>query len=88
MKERLSSHLEGRYRIRVAELTLLDPGGVFRVDRHDGPSWVTRVFPALRPIEAVEGDAAALRFLAQAAFPAERCAHSEPVSALTARASS
>jgi hypothetical protein len=57
--ESLPSHLEGRYGIQVAGLTELDLG-VFRVDRHDGPSWLARVFPAVRPIEEAKGDAAML----------------------------
>jgi Ser/Thr protein kinase RdoA (MazF antagonist) len=56
---------------------------VFRVDRRDGPAWVVRVFPRQRPIEAVEGDAAILNKLAEAGFPAERCA--APVSTLDDR---
>jgi aminoglycoside phosphotransferase (APT) family kinase protein len=74
-----ASHLERTYGIRVAAITELDVG-VFRVDRHDGPSWVARVFPAARPLEGVEGDAAILRRLGDRGFPAERCAHPEPVS--------
>ncbi len=81
MTENLAAHLETTYGIRVAGMTRLD-GGVFRVDRHDGPSWVARLFPAARPIEAVEGDAEVLRFLEQQGFAAERCAHPEPVSTL------
>jgi Ser/Thr protein kinase RdoA (MazF antagonist) len=77
--ERLPAHLEGRYGIRVAQLTELDLG-VFRVDRSDGPSWVARVFPSARPLEQVEGDAEILRALARERFPAERCAHTEAVS--------
>src|ERR1035438_8738988 len=82
----LPSHLESRYGSRVAQLTELDLG-VFRVDRRDGPSWVARVFPAARPLEEVQGDAAILRFAAQHDFPAERCAHPVRISstALTSR---
>ena len=54
--------------------------GVFRVDRRDGPSWVARVFPAERAAADVEAEAELLRALAQAGFPAERCADGEPVS--------
>lgn len=77
--EDLPSHLDARYGIQVARLTELDLG-VFRVDRRDGPSWLARVFPAARPIEAAESDAGILRFLDQRGFPAERCAHPSPVS--------
>jgi Ser/Thr protein kinase RdoA (MazF antagonist) len=78
--EGLSAHLERQYGIRIARLTTLD-GGVFRVDRHDGPSWVARAFPAARPVERVDGDATVLRYVEEHGFPAERCAHTEPVSA-------
>jgi aminoglycoside phosphotransferase (APT) family kinase protein len=79
-----SSHLEATYGIRVAAITALD-AGVFRVDRHDGPSWVARVFPEARPLEGVEGDGAILRRLEDRGFPAERCAHPEPVSTFAGR---
>jgi Phosphotransferase enzyme family len=77
--EDLPSHLEAWYGIQVARITELDLG-VFRVDRRDGPSWLARVFPAVRPIDAAEGDAGILRFLERHGFPAERCAHPSPVS--------
>ncbi|HEY5197212.1 MAG TPA: phosphotransferase [Solirubrobacteraceae bacterium] len=79
--DRLAAHLGERYAIQVAAIDALDVG-VFRVDRTDGPSWVARVFPAARPLDGVEGDAAILRALEQAGFPAERCARPDPVSAL------
>jgi Ser/Thr protein kinase RdoA (MazF antagonist) len=63
----------------VADVVGLD-AGVFRVDRRDGPSWVARVFPAERPLADVEAEAELLRALEQGGFPAERCAHDEPVS--------
>lgn len=75
----LDAHLERSYGIRVSATEQLD-AGVFRVDHRDGPSWVARAFPAARPLEDVEGDAAVLRTLERAGFPAERCAHPEPVS--------
>ncbi len=84
-EDRLRSHLEDRYGIGVAAITELDTA-VFRIDRDDGPSWVARVFPAERPLEGVEGDAAILGGLEQAGFPAERCAHAEPVSLHEGRA--
>lgn len=77
--EGLGRHLEDRYDIEVAQLTPLDLG-VFRVDRRDGPRWVARVFAANRPLLTVQEDAAILRGLERAGFPAERCAHVEPVS--------
>ena len=75
----LGKHLEDRYGVAVAGVAPLDLG-VFRVDRRDGSRWVARVFPAGRPLVGVEGDAAILRGLERAGFPAERCAHPEPVS--------
>ncbi|MGD1052318.1 MAG: phosphotransferase [Candidatus Dormibacteria bacterium] len=77
--DRLAAHLEERYGIRVSGITDLDIG-VLRVDRHDGPSWVARIFPAARPIAAAEGDARILQALARQGFPAERCATPDPVS--------
>jgi len=56
--------------------------GVFRVDLDGNASWVARVFPAARSLADVEGDAAILRALERRGFPAERCAHPEPVSCL------
>lgn len=75
----LGTHLEDRYGVEVAELVPLDLG-VFRVDRRDGSRWVARVFAAGRPLAGVEEDAAILRGLERAGFPAERGAHPEPVS--------
>jgi aminoglycoside phosphotransferase (APT) family kinase protein len=75
----LGTYLEDRYGVEVAEVVPLDLG-VFRVDRRDGSRWVARVFAAGRPLVGVEEDAAILRGLERAGFPAERCAHPEPVS--------
>jgi Ser/Thr protein kinase RdoA (MazF antagonist) len=75
----LSHHLADRYGIDPGRLTELDVG-VFRVDRRDGPSWVARVF-ADRAAADLDADAALLRALEAGGFPAERCAHDEPVSA-------
>lgn len=77
--ESLPAHLQDRYGIRVTALTSLD-AGVFRVERSAGPAWVARRFPAARPLEQVEGDAAILQFLEAQGYPAERCACPEPVS--------
>jgi methyltransferase (TIGR00027 family) len=76
--DRLRPHLESAYGIRVAALIELELG-VFRVERRDGPDWVARVFPAAKPVEAVEGDGRILRFLADHGFPAERCARAPAV---------
>jgi hypothetical protein len=75
----LGTHLNERYRIEVAAVTPLDPG-VVRVDRRNGSRWVARVFAAERPLVSLEEDAAILRGLERAGFPAERCADPEPVS--------
>ena len=77
----LPGHLEGHYGIRVTGVTRLD-GGVFRVDHADGPPWVARVFLTDRPLARTEEDAEVLRFLERQGFPAERCAHPDPVSSL------
>ena len=74
----LWSHLNERYGIDVSELTELDLG-VLRVDRHDGPSWVARVFPTTRPLADVLRDANTLARLEQGGFPAERLATSDAV---------
>src|SRR5271170_5504753 len=74
----LAPHLNDTYGIEVAAMTELDLG-VIRVDRHDGPSWVVRVFPT-RPLEDVRRDAQVLDRLERAGFPAERVAAPEPVS--------
>jgi Ser/Thr protein kinase RdoA (MazF antagonist) len=79
--EGLEAHLEARYDIRVKRVTDLD-NGVLRIDRDSGPSWVARVSPDVRQLSQVEQDAAVLNFLAADDFPAERCAHDQPVSVL------
>jgi Ser/Thr protein kinase RdoA (MazF antagonist) len=84
LDERLRSHLERGYGIEISKVSELDVG-VFRVDRRDGPSWVARVFPLTRALEATAGDGEILRFLHVQDFPAERCATSEPVSVLEGR---
>jgi Ser/Thr protein kinase RdoA (MazF antagonist) len=66
----LSEHLAQTYGIDVAGLSAMDRG-VYRVDRHDGPAWVARVF-ATRDRAAVEGDDEVLRALERGGFPAER----------------
>jgi Ser/Thr protein kinase RdoA (MazF antagonist) len=79
--EELPAHLEGTYGIRVDGVERFD-AGVMGIERADGPDWVARVFPAGRSKEAVAGDADVLRFLEKQGFPAERCAHPDPVSVL------
>jgi Ser/Thr protein kinase RdoA (MazF antagonist) len=77
----LAGHREDRYGVGVAGIVPLDVA-VFRVDRCDGSRWVARVFAPERPLAGVREDAAILRALERAGFPAERCAHLEPVSEL------
>jgi Ser/Thr protein kinase RdoA (MazF antagonist) len=77
----LASHLEATYGLPVAGVRELDLG-VYRVDRTDGTPWVARVFPASRPCGAARDEAELLNWLAQQGLPAERCAHSQPVSVL------
>ncbi len=74
----LAAHLESFYGIKVERITEIE--SVYRVDHREGPSWVARVFPEQRPLEATEGDAEILRFLEVHRFPAERCADAAPVS--------
>jgi Ser/Thr protein kinase RdoA (MazF antagonist) len=81
----LPAHLEDHYGIRVAATARLN-AGVIRVDRHDGPPWVARLFLSGRPLDRTEEDAEILRFLERQGFPAERCAHPEPVTMLDGRA--
>jgi Ser/Thr protein kinase RdoA (MazF antagonist) len=78
---RLAAHLSDTYGIAATEIDQLDLG-VYRVDRADGPSWVARLFPAVRPRSLVEGDAEILRWLAEVDYPAERLAAPDPVSVL------
>jgi Ser/Thr protein kinase RdoA (MazF antagonist) len=79
--EDLARHLEERYGAPVTGVEALDVG-VFRVGLDGGPKWVARVFPVARALADVEGDAELLRLLERRGFPAERCAHPEPVSSL------
>jgi len=83
--ELLPAHLEDRYGIRIVASTKLD-AGVLRVDQRDGPTWVARLFLSGRPLSRTEGDAAVLQFLERRGYPAERCAHPEPVSTFEGRA--
>ena len=75
----LPAHLETTYGTPVVSARELDLG-VHRIERADGSTWVARVFPFVRPIEGTRQDAATLKWLIEAGFPAERCAHEEPVS--------
>ena len=77
--EGLAVHLEVTYGVPVTRSRELDLG-VHRVERTDGSTWIARVFPTVRPIEATRGDAELLSWLEAARFPAERCAADDPVS--------
>ncbi|MGA8369790.1 MAG: SAM-dependent methyltransferase [Acidimicrobiales bacterium] len=77
--EGLAVHLEDTYGVPVTRSRELDLG-VHRVERTDGSTWIARVFPTVRPIEATRGDAELLSWLEAARFPAERCAADDPVS--------
>lgn len=82
-RDGLAAFLEHEYGIDVSSLTQLSlhSGGVFRVDRHDGPPWVVRVFPERsRSLDRLHGDASILRFLERSDFRAERCAAQDSVS--------
>ena len=83
--ESVADHLSSTYDINVAGTRQLDVG-VFRVDRSDGPPWIARIFPAARSVQAAQRDGELLGRLVAAGFPAERCAHPEPVSTLAGQA--
>jgi Ser/Thr protein kinase RdoA (MazF antagonist) len=77
----LARHLQERYGARVTGVAALDLG-VYRVDLDGERKWVARVFPVARALADVAGDAEILGRLERHGFPAERCAHPEPVSSL------
>jgi Ser/Thr protein kinase RdoA (MazF antagonist) len=81
----LPDHLAQHYGVRVAAATRLD-AGVFKVEMVDAPAWVARLFVRGGTVARAEEDAEVLRFLDRQRFPAERCAHPEPVSSLDGRA--
>jgi Ser/Thr protein kinase RdoA (MazF antagonist) len=81
----LQRHLEARYGIEVGQISELDLG-VFRVDRRDGPNWVARLFPAVRPVAVTAGDAEILGYLGEHDLPVEHAADPEPVSVLNDQA--
>lgn len=80
--ERLLVHLRDHYGTDATAATRLSQHNdhVFRIDRDDRDPWIARVFPPARPRAGVEGDAAILRFLERAGYPAERCAVDDAVS--------
>ena len=80
----LGDHFWRTYRVRVAAVTTLSAhgGGIFRVDLADRPTpWVARVVPPdARAADRLHEDVEILRLLERVGFPAEGCAHPEPVS--------
>jgi Ser/Thr protein kinase RdoA (MazF antagonist) len=83
--EDMAAHVARHYGIAVSGSKTI-AAGVVRIDRSDGPAWIARLSTASRPASRVRADADVLRFLARQQFPAERCAHAEPVSELNGRA--
>jgi aminoglycoside phosphotransferase (APT) family kinase protein len=84
LPDRIGAHLERTYQVSVTRLLPLDLG-VLRVDLAGGARWVARAFPPTRPLQAVQGDADVLEFVAEQGFPAERCATSQPISEFEGR---
>ena len=82
----MRDHLATAYGIEVTGLAALDSGTCSGSTRALDQRGVARVFAADRPAARAEGDAAVLGFLEEAGFPAERCAHPLPVTALDGRA--
>jgi Ser/Thr protein kinase RdoA (MazF antagonist) len=80
----LAAHLERQYGEKVVTTESLD-AGVFGVEWSNGKRWIARLFPAARPLFAVQGDAEVLQFLDKHEFPSERCAHSTSVSSMDGR---
>jgi hypothetical protein len=80
--DRLAQHLGERHGLAVTGLTELDLG-VYRVDHADGPPWVARVFPPIRPKAAAAADAQILQLLADRGYGSERIAAPDPVSKQT-----
>ena len=80
----LAEHLRSTYGVGMLSVETLSEhgGGIFKVTLVDrSPAWVVRIVPpAARTPESVRGDAEILRLLDRSGFPAERCAHRNPVS--------
>jgi Ser/Thr protein kinase RdoA (MazF antagonist) len=84
LKVNLAGHIEQRYGVAVASSVRLDEGTV-KLELADRRRWVARIFAAERPLATTEAEAALLRRLEQAGFPAERCADERPVSSFNGR---
>lgn len=76
---RQGRRLEDVYGVPVAGAGELDHG-VYRVQRVDGSTWIARLFPASRSLDAVREDAELLAWLRKAGIPVERLAAPDPVS--------
>ncbi|MEN3272534.1 MAG: hypothetical protein V7636_1295 [Actinomycetota bacterium] len=80
----LTEHFATTYDVHVVSITTLSEhgGGIFKVDLADhATAWVVRVVPpAARTPESIGEDVKILRLLEHAGFPAERCAHENPIS--------
>src|SRR5688500_15238834 len=83
-REAVARHVAETYCVRVRETSLPESWNehVVRVDLHDEPSWIARIFDERRPVAEVEGDAEILRFLESHNYPSERVAHDKPVTVL------
>jgi methyltransferase (TIGR00027 family) len=83
--EHLGRHLELTYGVGVKATRELDLG-VHRVDVEGGASWVARVYPSSRPVQAARHDADVLAWLRHCELPSEQLAAGEPVSVLEGQA--
>jgi Ser/Thr protein kinase RdoA (MazF antagonist) len=80
----LVGHIERCYGVVVASSVSLDDA-TLKLELADRRRWVARIFAAERPLATTEAEAALLRRLEQAGFPAERCADERPVSSCDGR---
>jgi len=80
----LARHIEQHHGVTVTSTATLDEGTV-KLDLADGRRWVARIFAVERPLAITEAEAALLRRLEEAGFPAERCADEQPVSSCDGR---
>lgn len=80
----LVGHIEQCYGVVAASSMSIDDGTV-KLELADSRCWVARIFAAERPLATTAAEAALLRRLEQAGFPAERCADERPVSSCDGR---
>lgn len=79
----LADHLATVYGVRIGDVSTLSEhgGGIFKVDVDRPTAWVVRVLPSeARTRGQLVEDVVILRLLERNGFPAERCAHPEPIS--------